>query len=41
MLRLLGDAELWRRMGVAGRKRVEEMFELRRGVREVARHYGI
>jgi glycosyltransferase involved in cell wall biosynthesis len=41
MLQLLGDAELRRRMGVAGRKRVEEMFELRRGVQEVVRHYGI
>src|SRR5262249_10524057 len=41
MLQLLEDAELRRKRGVAGRRRVEEMFELRSGVRELVRHYGI
>ncbi len=41
ILKLLGDGELRRRMGEAGRVRVEEQFDLRRNVGELMRLYGI
>jgi glycosyltransferase involved in cell wall biosynthesis len=41
ILQLLGDASLRRRMGDAGRARVEELFDLRRTVAELIALYGI
>ncbi len=41
ILQLLGDASLRRRMGDAGRARVEEMFDLRRNVADLIALYGI
>jgi glycosyltransferase involved in cell wall biosynthesis len=41
ILQLLGDAPLRRRMGDAGRARVEELFDLRRTVADLIALYGI
>lgn len=41
LLRLLGDQDLRKRMGQAGRRRVAEKFSLPDGVRALLGHYGI
>jgi glycosyltransferase involved in cell wall biosynthesis len=41
ILQLLGDASLSRRMGDAGRARVEELFDLKRNVADLIALYGI
>lgn len=41
IFQLLGDASLRRRMGDAGRARVEELFDLRRNVADLIALYGI
>ena len=41
IFQLLGDASLRRRMGDAGRARVEELFDLRRTVADLIALYGI
>ena len=41
LLRLLQDPELRRRIGVAGRRRVEEKFHLERNVTELLSHYAL
>ncbi|MBZ5580687.1 MAG: glycosyltransferase family 4 protein [Acidobacteriia bacterium] len=41
ILELLGDVSLRRRMGEAGRARVEELFDLQRNVAELMKLYGI
>jgi glycosyltransferase involved in cell wall biosynthesis len=41
LLRLLGDAELRRSMGDAGRRASEQKFDLQRNVEELIRVYGL
>jgi len=41
LVRLLGDEELRRRMGVAGRKMAAEKFDLERNVGELLGVYGV